>query len=402
MTGLKDKTVIIYIFLFLFFVLISAPVWITMGNKDETVDLSERRWFLLSTYLLVIFIYIILFYKNKSQLYYQSEDGYQFKGLLKLNFGFIHWICLLWCLVMPVIIFINKGSFPQYFQLVLWPLIFEMSYLAVLHSPERINTFSRIYWAIFIWGTFLFLTSTGIKYGVVSPNAVFAPLLTMPFLLIKNNQRYRFYILILFTILILISMKRSSMLIIAAGWLVYGLPFLKIRNKLVALASIGLLAIVVIFLFSRLNNAMGGEIMERITQEETDTGRNRLAIWAVSWSMIQESSVKDLLHGHGHFGVRKNSILEISAHNDIMEVIYDYGLTVFVLYIGLWIYVFKRCWEQFKEKSSYFLPYSVSLAIFLVMSLVSHLVLYTSYFNFLVMFWGCMEGLRENKKLSST
>lgn len=402
MTGLKDRTFITFIFLYLFFVLISAPVWNTMVTKGEDVELDERRWLIYSTYLLAIYISLILFYIIKSHLFYKTEDGYQFKGIFRFKIGFIHWICLLWCLVMPVIVFINKGALPQYFQLILWPLIFEMSYLVVLHSPERINTFYRFYWIIFIWGVFLFLTSKGTGYGVVSPNAVFVPLLTMPFLLIKNNQRYRFYILILFTILILISMKRSSMLIIAAAWLAYGLPFLKIKNKLVALASIGLLAIVVLFLFSRLNNAFGGEIMERITREETDTGRNRLAIWAVSWSMIQESSVKDLLHGHGHFGVRKNSILEISAHNDIMEVIYDYGLVVFVLYIGLWIYVFKRCWEQFKEKSSYFLPYSVSLAIFVFMSLVSHLVLYASYFNFLVMFWGCMEGLRENKKLSST
>lgn len=401
MAGLKERAFKIFIFLFLFFVLVSAPVWNIMVTKGEDVELDEKRWLIYSTYILVLYGYIILFFKNKSQFIFKSEGVYKVKGILKFKIGFIHWICLLWCLVMPVIIFLNKGALVHYFQLLLWPVIFEISYMAVLSSPKRIKTIYKNYWVIFIWGVLLFLTSSGVGYGIVSPNTVFTPLLTMPILMIKESQRYRFFMLILFTILVLISMKRSCMLIIAAAWISYGLPFLKIRNKLVAFASVGLLIIGGLFLFSRLNSAMDGQIMDRILQEETDTGKNRLAIWEVTWTMIQESSIKGKLLGHGHFGVRKNSILEISAHNDIMEVIYDYGLIVFVLYVGLWVYVFKRWWGLMREGSPFFFPYSISLAIFIFMSLVSHLILYTSYFNFLVMFWGCMEGLKENKKLLS-
>lgn len=47
-----------------------------------------------------------------------------------------------------------------------------------------------------------------------------------------------------------------------------------------------------------------------------------------------------------------------------------------------------------------FLPYSVSFAIFLSLSMVSHLILYTSYFNFLVMFWAAVEAVLPRKKLT--
>ena len=46
-----------------------------------------------------------------------------------------------------------------------------------------------------------------------------------------------------------------------------------------------------------------------------------------------------------------------------------------------------------KIKSSYLLPYSYSMIILLVLSLVSHLIIYPTYFIGLTIFWGYIEGL---------
>ena len=99
-------------------------------------------------------------------------------------------------------------------------------------------------------------------------------------------------------------------------------------------------------------------------------------------------------------GVRRDSPLELSAHNDFLEVLYDYGLIIFILYLALWYYVIKRLVYHIRINSIYSLPYFCSFAIFLLLSMVSHLILYASYFNYLVMFWGCMEGLKDKDLLS--
>ena len=49
-----------------------------------------------------------------------------------------------------------------------------------------------------------------------------------------------------------------------------------------------------------------------------------------------------------------------------------------------------------------YLPYSVSLSIMVIMSMVSQLLPYATYFSYLVMFWGMTEAIieSENKKNS--
>lgn len=384
MNALNNRQYKFFLVLFLFFVLVSVPIWILAGDKENSAKPMQGILFAISVLILVLYGCRLLI------------SHFKLKGY------FIHWICLFWCVIMLVVLIFN-GGMKSIGHLILWPVIFEMSYLSFLCTTERLKSIQKVYWVIFIWGTFLFLTSEGgYKNSVIHvlPNAIFTPLLSVPILMIKDDRRYRFFVLLLISFLVLISMKRSCIIIIAISWLAYGLPLLKLKNKLIAMVMVVLLVGAGFLIFTKMNNALGGQIENRINREETDTGKNRLAIWGVTWMMIEQSSIQGYIVGHGHMSVKKDSFLEISAHTDILEVIYDYGLIAFVLYLGLWVYVLKRWWYLKKVNSFLFFPYTISLAIFVVMSLVSHLILYTSYFNFLVMLWGCTEGMIINQKIS--
>lgn len=376
----------LFLYLFAFFSIVSVPIWNMMGNKEDSLEPGEGRWHALSVCLLVLYGFYIL------------VSHFRLKGI------FIHRVCAFWCIMMLVVIFFNPSKQLGNIKLFLWPLIFEMSYISILSFPRRLTSIRKIYWIIFVWGAFLFLTSHGGYKGAVIPvlpNAVFTSLLAVPILMLLGNRRYQFFVLLLITLLVLISMKRSSMLIIAASWFAYVFPVFKMNNKLLGVILAGGIILIGAVMFKQMNDAMGGKIEERINREETDTGKNRLAIWGVTISMIQQSSIKGYLVGHGHFGVKRDSILDISAHTDILEVIYDYGLITFALYLGLWVYVLKRWLYLRNNNSSFFFPYSISVAIFVIMSLVSHLILYAAYFNFLVMFWGITEGMIINRNLSA-
>lgn len=368
------------IFLFLF-----IAAFINYWNKNMTdvnIDTADKRWLIYSIYLLSVY----------SIFLWGSHFSSPIRG--------IHLVCLLWCIVMPVVILYNHGRIVDALQTILWPLLFEVSFLFVKLDKDNLNAFRKLFIVVTIYGAYFFLES---RYNIFlrehsQSNTIYFVFLTLHWLLLVKGMASRLSLLILFTFLGVWSLKRSIMLSLVFIWSSYIISLLRGTGKkwikiLIVVALIG----GGIYGYSYGDEILGGELSERVNREETDEGRNRLAIYTVTWAMIQSSDPSSLILGHGHFSVRRDSILEISAHNDFLEVIYDYGLVIFILYIGLVVYVIKRSVRLFRSNSELFLPYAVSLSIFIVMSMVSHLILYTSYFNYLVLFWGSVEGFYSRK-----
>ena len=350
-------------------------------NQMEN-DITNQRWLIYSTYLLSAY----------SAYLWLSTGTSKLKG--------IHVLCLFWCVIMSFVILYSHGNFLVTLQTILWPLLFEASYLLIKKNRDNLNKFRKIFILVAIYGGFFFLQNRidMFMHDISQSNTIYFVFLTLPWLLLVKGKTTRLFFLILFTALAVWSLKRSMLLSVLLIWASYVLSLLRDRRRVFLKLSVVVVLIVGgIFGYSYGDELLAGELSERVNQEETDEGRNRLAIWAVTWAMIENSSADALVFGHGHYGVYVDSILEISAHNDFLEVIYDYGLVIFVLYIGLWVHVVKRCIKLYHNDSELFLPYAVSLSIFLVMSMVSHLILYTSYFNYLVLFWGSMEGYGLNK-----
>lgn len=366
----------IFAVLLFFFIFAFTNVWNNSMNDIEN-ETADQRWLIYSTYLLSAYsIYIWL-----------SIGTSNLKGF--------HLLCLLWCFIMPFVILLNHGKFVEMFQTILWALLFEASYLLIKKNRDNLNKFRTFFFLVAIYGGFFFFQSRidMFMHDLTQSNTIYFVFLTLPWLLLVKRKTTRLFFLILFTALAVWSLKRSVMLSVLFIWASYVLSLLRDKRRVFLKFSVVVVLIVGgIYGFSYGDELLKGELTERVNREETDEGRNRLAIWTVTWSMIENSSKDALVLGHGHFGVRRDSLLEISAHNDFLEVIYDYGLVIFVLYIGLWVYVVKRCIKLYRDNSELFLPYAVSLSIFLVMSMVSHLILYTSYFNYLVLFWGSLEG----------
>ena len=367
----------------------------------------------LPKYFLHIFSIVFLFFSLTMINYWSdsmmhekelSTSWWDRTSLLLVGFGFfmwfanghrryrgIHLICLLWVIFMPVILWLNHGGFYQYVKTLIWPVLFELSYMLVYQKENRGNQIRALFIPIFLYGLFFFIQS---RADIVrQTNTIYFSFLTLPWLLYNRNKKTQLIILIIFTLMCFLSLKRSVILAIAFIWAFQAMQLVKgRRNVIYTLIVIFVAFFSLNYFYDRVNEQTGGLLEERLNREETETGRNRLAIWEVTREMIASSSLIDLIIGHGHYAVYRDSPLQISAHNDLLEVIYDYGLIIFVLYLGLWWYVIKRCIHLYRIRSDVFLPYATSMSIFISMSMVGHLILYTSYFNFLVVFWGCMEG----------
>lgn len=312
---------------------------------------------------------------------------------LKLNGIFI--VCFLWIIMMPIVIFLSKGKPSDYVLTLLWPALFCTSYILVYRDVSFLSVFRAIFLAFFVYGIILFVNDR--LMSVKQTNVVYLSIFIIPWIL--SFKKFRIYILLLFLLIALFSMKRSLILAVSLTWLFYFLEIFRGKsNKLVAVIFIIVFSFIALGVFSYTNSYTGNAIMERLEREETDEGRNRLAIYEVTLSMISNSDITELLTGHGHYGVYNDSILKISAHNDFLECIYDYGIFIFLLYLFLWYYLINRCVYLYKTKSDLFLPYIASFSLFLVQSLFEHMLLYTSWLNYLVILWGSTEAIIRRKE----
>lgn len=106
-------------------------------------------------------------------------------------------------------------------------------------------------------------------------------------------------------------------------------------------------------------------------------------------------------YGHGHNSaiiVNRGHNIDLSAHNDFLEVLFVTELIGLILYLLLHIYLIKRLFFLKRNKSELFLPYLASYITMFIMSMVSHLILYPTYFTFLATFWGAVEGQLYKKR----
>ncbi len=367
------KTSFVFFVIILFFFVYTCFGYWNMYMTQDTFSNVQLRNLRISTMTLALFSLFL----------------WLFSGYIKIK-G-IHLACILWCALMPFVILYNNGTRYDYFDTILWPLLFEVSFLFSRNNQNCINTFRKCFFVIAAYGLLLFFRAS--IDTDIQTNTIYFSLLTLPWLMSNSKKNLQIVFLILFSLFAVISLKRSSLLVVLLCWGGYVLTLLRRRRtRIFALVIIILIALFGSSFYNQVDSVFGGRLRERVEREETEEN-GRLGIYIITIEMIRQSSRDHFLLGHGHNGVYKDSPIKISAHNDFLEVIYDYGILIFVLYLCLWVYVFKRCFQLYKMKSSFFFPYFVSLSIFFVMSMVSHLILYTSYFNFLVLFWGAMEGI---------
>jgi O-antigen ligase len=374
---------IIFLSLLLSFFYASIDFW---GEAQANWDYSDMnsRWLNYSFFLLDIFCAFVLFLNCKGKQYSK-----------------IFIICILWLLIMPLILLYNKGSVGDYINTLLWPLLFEANYLFIVNKKGRIKTLVLIVFFVWLFGLYYFLFE---GFSVErQTNTIFYAFIPLPFFLLFKSRNMQIVILLLFTFLVLLSMKRSAMLAMALIWIMFFfiLYFKGDKRKKGGICVVTILAsILSYYIFQSVDKSVGGELSERVNTEETEnTGRP--LIWATTWVMIHDCSPQQLILGNGHYGVKRDSFLELSAHNEYLETLYDYGIIVFVIYLYFIALLVKKCVCFYKSNSVFLIPYITSLCIFFSITMVGHLLLYTSYFNLLILFWSSIEAYIYGCKDSS-
>lgn len=305
-----------------------------------------------------------------------------------------------------------------------WPLIYYLFYYITLNDDQ--DTFVRIlikfFPFLFIVIFFEFLsfradnmfryTSSG-RLIFEASNGIFFNALLLPFAFLLNKKKLKYFFLIIGLIVVLISFKRSA-LIFTVLILIMALYYDFIGSKKTNLVKGLFLSAIVIasgfIAFGFVDSKTNGFITERFKLIENDKGSGRDEIYKNVWKLYENRSFEYKLIGSGpNTVVRDNffksstgEIENLSAHNDFLEILYDFGIIGLLFYLNFIARILQRLFYIKGIDDNLFQANFAAFIIFFVMSMVSHLVIYPNYFIYLVIIWAISEGLIKRNEIKNS
>lgn len=200
----------------------------------------------------------------------------------------------------------------------------------------------------------------------------------LPLALLCESRLVKVALIIAVIVAIMTSMKRAGVVALILALLAYMVVSQYVADKLTPRHILyGSFAVVGMGVLFFVLGSMGEETLwERFENIGNDNGSGRTVVWAVTMKMISELSMASLLVGEGYNAVLANSPLSFSAHNDFLEILYDYGIIGFVLYLFAIASVIWYALKMVLQKSPYAPNMVMMLVIYLILSLISHIAIY--------------------------
>jgi len=288
----------------------------------------------------------------------------------------------------------------QSFWLVVF--LFFSVYLKDKKKTKEINfVFKLAYVFMIIIGSYYIIWSLTRPAVVMSGtvNTVYYPLMLLP--LVFTNRKKASVVLgvVLVLFATLISEKRTALiaLVLALAIPIMVNPVSKRKSKIIRVIFfliIGLAVALLAYLFVMYFEI---DIVGRFLNLSNDGGSGRNHIYATVWKSIKSLDIGSLFIGNGFNGVAKDKIVMLidsnifgfeytSAHNDFLEIIYDYGVIGLILYVVFLIQMIKTLFKLYINRSRYFSMALSATILYLVVSTSSHLIIYPTYIVFLLMF----------------
>ena len=227
-----------------------------------------------------------------------------------------------------------------------------------------------------------------ISMDIKAPDSVFIILLLFPLVFFFRNRVFDLTLFVFVGLSCLQSYKRSVIIVYGLMVILY-LFYLrahsrrKISRSLTSFFLVLAFGLAVVFVIKD-NSAATDHAIERFTEDETG-GSGREAMYEQVWAMFQSSSLGEKVFGHGFDAVKKQ-VIGISAHNDILEVLYDYGLIATIAYCYLVISIITLFIKLMKARTNVQferLMIGIVLSFILVLSMLNCIIT-SPFFVFLI------------------
>ena len=360
-----------------------------MSGAEETT-FAPIKFFMLS----MVFISFLILLMNNGR----KKESNSFLWFA-VSYAFVGMFSTLICGLYPM----EEMPF-KFVRLSYWVSVLIISYYSVLH----LNTLK---FHVFIVGVFLpvlfyfFLTVANTYqryYDGLALNPVFYMSFLMPAILLIRKKTLKISGLLLIFAAILISYKRSAFLAFVTSVPVYlyarNAISMSAKLKKLALITFGgaFLLLLLFFTFNYIADTLDRDLTSRLESLTDDEGSGRLDKYIGYMGLLGSQSLSHWIIGGGANAT--NNTKYTQAHNDFIEVLYNFGLMGLMFYLLFLNQLAKLFFEMKKYKYIHFDAFAVSLVIFFWGSMFSILIVLPYWFLNLAFFWGWVIADFHNAK----
>ena len=170
-------------------------------------------------------------------------------------------------------------------------------------------------------------------------DAILAVSVFLPLILVIQEKYFKVILLVFVTYWSIISAKRTAFLCVGLAFLFLFLSnilsitikrFFRFVGAIIILGGISY--------YAYTNNpdfaAQTDWAIERFkAPKDNESNRERTDMYQGTYTAFSSSTLLEQLFGHGYKGVEKN-LYGRPAHNDLLEILYDYGLISLIIYLA--------------------------------------------------------------------
>lgn len=224
-------------------------------------------------------------------------------------------------------------------------------------------------------------------------DCAFAIFLYMPLIFFLKSNIIKIIFIAFYGFVILLAGKRSIFIAYSTSlaiYLIYVLFFIN-KNKLYTKKTkYFILATLVIGVIWIINNSAEQieYISTRFSNIDKDGGSGRDIVYATVLSAFERSSILQIFFGHGYQSVVNT--FQIGAHNDLLQIVYEYGLVPLALYISFLIKLSIYAVKNFRpntKNGNYSYVFAISTSIIIILGMLNCMVASTifGFINYLVL-----------------
>jgi hypothetical protein len=218
----------------------------------------------------------------------------------------------------------------------------------------------------------------------------------LPLVVTVKKTTLRFTCIIIIVICVVYSFKRAALIGMLLSLLAYYLiDITENRKKIVNnISGFAFITLFFLYIFNKTDKLSSGYLISRLLNAKDDQGSDRVILWT---NMINEqlnTDILDWIFGQG-FLASTNITYGLGAHNDFLEILYDFGILSLTSFILFNFILIRYCFKMYQSKYIYRKPFIVSYILFINMSLFSQLVIFPTYIYYLALFWGISIGMFE-------
>lgn len=258
-------------------------------------------------------------------------------------------------------------------RILCWPMVFLAIYALNLCEEDftgirKIVNFSCVFLAVLcvpLIYTHLFIMQRA--GAVIFPT--YLVLSMIPLLLLVNKKENAYKIIILILIFMAITTKRSGFFVAVVSLVVYYLfdngMNISLNKKIERILKIAIMSVLAAFLLFVASKFVDISIIDRILEMKEDGGSGRNDIWSMVLLYYKNLRTHYQIVGRGYEGVSRYVMPQgkaLSAHNDFLEVLFDYGKIGISLFVIIWLALIG--YVKILRKSKYF-----SYALIIIISM---------------------------------